>query len=327
MIGGGGRFNRMGRTRSDGQTAAVELRYGARMRHHLAALLCMLAVPAGAKPPAGTPAAADIPFALEDTRIVVQVEVKPGQRLPFVFDSGLSRGHIISTHAAAALGLKGGEKLALLSADGERREAANLRLDLLRIGEARLRDQPLAILDLPPERTARAGQVPLAGFVGAPLMEQAVLCIDYERRVMTRWARETFDADGHTTLPMHLRQGLPTIEANIDGHRAALIVDTGSNVALVVYPSFAERAEFARRYPAFAPGTAHTGGALFETFEGEAASVVLAANARFRGVPMMLAPQGFDPAWGIDGMIGYELLSMLHPCLDRDGGRLLFRRR
>lgn len=295
----------------------------------LAALFFALVLPAGARPPAGNPAqnAATIPFTLEDARIVVQVEVKPGQRLPFVFDSGLSRGHMISTQAAAALGLQGGEKLAFLSADGERREAVNLKLDAVRIGEALLRDQPFAILDLPAARTTRPGQPPLAGFIGAPLMEQSVLCVDYEQRVMRRWPRDAFDATGFTTLPMPLKRGLPTIEVDIDGHRATVIVDTGNNIALVVYPSFAERADFARRYPALAPGTAHTGGELFDTLWGEAAAVALNAKARFRDVPMMLAPQGFDPAWGIDGMIGFELLSQLDPCLDREGGRFLFARR
>jgi len=329
MLGGVSGFNQMGCARHLARACLLKLRYGAAMRVLLAIFAALVWLPAWAKAPVesgATPAVAAIPFALEGARIVVQVEVKPGQRLPFVFDSGLSRGHMMSTQAAAAMGMKGGEKLAFLSADGERREALNVKLDAVRIGEALLRNQPFAILEIPAARTERPGQTPLAGFIGAPLMEQAVLCIDYSQRVMQRWTREAFDVAGYTALPMKLNRGLPTIQADIDGRRATLIVDTGNNIALVVYPSFAARADFARRYPALAPGTAHTGGELFETLWGEAATVVLTPNARFREVPMMLAPQGFDPAWGIDGMIGFELLSQIHLCLDREGERFLFKR-
>lgn len=300
------------------------------MRLILLALFCVATLPVVAKPPGAAVAGAvpdEIGFTLEDAHIVVQAELEPGQPLPFLFDSGLSRGHLITPAAAAMLGLQGGKTLGFQSAEGERREAADVQVAQLRIGTALLRDQPFAILALPPAVIARADQPPLAGMLGAPLLAQAVLCIDYGQRVLRRWSREDFDDRGWTVVPMTIERGLPIIEVDIDGEPARLIVDTGNNGAIVVHAAFAARANFAQRYPPFTVGSAHSGGAAFETRWGEAERVTIAPEARLRAVPLMVMPAGSDPGWGVDGMLGFQLLSMLDPCLDRDGGRFMFRRR
>lgn len=301
------------------------------MRTRLLAALAasvLFAAPASAdpKPAKRTPATpVEIPFTLEGANIVVDVELTPGQALPFVFDSGLSDGNIVSTDAAKALGLKGTEELSIGDASGDNHSATLAKVPSVRVGGARLTDQVFAIIDIPDEVTQRSGKPALAGFLGAPLMRDAVLCLDYEHQKMQRWAPHDFDPAARSSVPMRLNHELPTIVVSIDGQRATMIVDSGNNGAVVLYPAFAERSGFRTRYPNLSTRSGHDGGGQqYEALTAEADSVAIGPDAVFQHVPLAVIPQGMDPAWGIDGMVGFEVLSRLNPCLDREGQRFLF---
>lgn len=281
---------------------------------------------AAPKPAKRTPAKpVEIPFTLESGNIVVDAELNSGQALPFVFDSGLSNGHIVTTDAAETLRLKGTEKLSIGDASGDRHSATLTTVPNMRVGGAKLRDQVFAIVNVPDGVTQRSGKPPLAGFLGAPLMKDAVLCLDYEQRKMRRWARQDFEPADRSSVPMMLNHELPTIVVSIDGRRATMVVDSGNNGAVVVYPSFTQKRGFRERYPNLAahPGN-DGGGQQYEAFTMEADVVEIGPEAVFQHVPLTVIPQGMDPAWGIDGMVGFEVLSRLNPCLDRDGQRFLF---
>lgn len=275
-------------------------------------------------PSAGKAKPADIPFTLEGANIVVEAEVAPDRRLPFVFDSGLSHGNIITPEAARSLGLKPDSDLDIRGASGDLNSAQLTTLAKVKIGEASFADQPYAILSIPDEVTARPGKTPLAGFLGAPLMEDAILCIDYKKQTMQRWSRGGFDGANRSSIPMNINHGLPTIELDIDGRRATLVVDSGNNGGVVVYPAFAEANNFRKHYPNLSTGSGSSGGEGFKTLMGEADVVRIGPGAAFGHVPLMVIPQGMDPTWGIDGMVGFEVLSRLNPCLDHDGERFLF---
>ncbi|WP_293391183.1 retropepsin-like aspartic protease [Nevskia sp.] len=271
-----------------------------------------------------------IPFLLEGANIVVDVELVPGRRLPFVFDSGLSNGNLVTQEVAKTLGLKAiaspGSKQGVNDASGDHNAATLTTVPSIRIGGASLSKQVFAIVAIPEQVTQRPGKTALAGFIGAPLLENAVLCIDYEHQRMQRWARRDFDGRGLTSVPMTLNHGLPTIVVDIDGRKARLIVDSGNNGAVVVYPAFAAKHDFRKRYPDLVAHSGNDGsGQDFEVLNGEAKIVAISPEASFQLAPLTVMPQGMDPAWGIDGMVGFEVLSRLNPCLDRDGQRFLFR--
>ncbi|MGQ0698519.1 MAG: pepsin/retropepsin-like aspartic protease family protein [Panacagrimonas sp.] len=286
----------------------------------------VLSASADPKPVKQTPAKpVEIPFTLEGGNIVVDVELTPGRTLPFVFDSGLSDGHIVSADAARVLGIKGSEELSIGDASGDSHSGSLTKIPSIRVGGARLSDQLFAILDIPDQVTRRPGKPALAGFLGAPLMKDAVLCLDYERRKMQRWARRDFDPAARSSVPMKLNHELPTIVVSIDGQRATMIVDSGNNGAVVLYPAFVEKSGFRKRYPKLAASTGSDGGGQpYEVLTAEAGFVEISPEAIFQHVPLAVIPQGMDPAWGIDGMVGFEVLSRLNPCLDREGQRFLF---
>ncbi len=288
---------------------------------------CLLLTAVTAQPllqPDARPAV--IPFLLEGANIVVDVELAPGRTLPFVFDSGLSNGNLVTPEVAKALGLKPSARQGVNDASGDHNAARLTTVPSVRIGETRLSKQTYAIVAIPEQVTRRPGKTPLAGFIGAPLLENAVLCIDYEHQRMQRWARADFDGRGMSSVPMTLNHGLPTIVVDIDGRKARLIVDSGNNGAVVVYPAFATRHDFRKRYPGLVAHSGNDGsGQDFQVLNGEAKAVGISPTATFQWVPLTVMPQGMDPAWGIDGMVGFEVLSRLNPCLDREGQRFLFR--
>jgi hypothetical protein len=245
--------------------------------------------------------------------------------LPFVFDSGLSHGNLVTPQAAARIGLKGDRELRIGDATGDLHQGRLATVSKVRVGEAQLADQVYAIIDIPEPVTARPGKAPLAGFLGAPLMQGAVLCVDYARGRLDRWPRSAFRRGDRTAVPMKLRHELPTLEVIIDGQRATLVVDSGNNGAITVYPAFAQRTRFEQRYPDLATrGLRDGSGASSSILVAEAEVVEFGPGAVFHHVPVAVIPQGMDPAWGIDGMVGYQVLSQLNPCLDRDGERFLF---
>jgi hypothetical protein len=317
-----------------GRSGSLALHHERAGRAMLVALALLFGASCQAREPVREPMreqraapAVTIPFELDAARIIVQVEARPGLLLPFIVDTGLARAHLIDTDAATGLGLEAGRKLGFVSPDGTQRSGGLTEIAELRIGDARLTAQPFAVVDLPDAITARPGRPPLAGFVGAPLLDDAVLCIDYRAQQLQRFSRQAFDASGWSSVPLRLAHGLPTVQMEIDGRKATLIVDSGNNAGLVVSASFAQENDFASRYRGFEVSSAHMGGEAVEILSGEAQRARLAADAAFRDVPLMVTPDGFDPSWGIDGMLGYELLRLLNPCLDREGGRLLYRRR
>lgn len=285
----------------------------------LAGLVAATALRAGKPPPA-------IPFELDEGNIVVQAELTPGHPLPFIFDTGLSDGNIVSATTAAALRLVPTGEVNLNDSSGSPNAAKLTTIPSVRVGSAVLRNQPYAIIDIPDEVTDRGeGQLPIAGFLGAPLMQDAVVCIDYQRKAMQRWKRADFDGAAMSTVPMRLQHGLLTIRAGIDGRFATLAVDSGNNGGVQLFPSFADERLLRSRYPdlKLRQGTSGSGQS-FLILSGVADEVEVAPGIVLKKVPLSSMAQSFDPAWGIDGLVGYEFLSRLDPCLDRDGQRLLW---
>lgn len=290
---------------------------------NLFAFFYVVAASASATAPFG--GAARIPFTLTRSNIVVDVELVPGHSLPFIFDSGLSVGNVLTTETASKLDLRANGRAHFTDSSGTGGSAGVTVIQTVRVGSAVLHEQTFAITDVPESLTARKGKAPVAGFLGAPLLQDAVLCIDYRHKLMQRWAPSAFDASGLSSIPMRSNHGLPTIDIRIDGLEATLIVDSGNNGGVELFPAFADEHDLRQRYPhlKLLEGTAG-GGQTFDVFAGVADAVEVDAGSVLRHVPLSLIAQAMDPAWGIDGLAGYEFLSRLNPCLDRDGQRLLW---
>ncbi len=287
------------------------------------------AVSARAAAPVKAAAPASIPFKLEEGNIVVQVELAPGRSLPFIFDSGLSDGNILAAGAAAALKLKttSGSGVTVNDASGAGGDAELTTIARVSVGGSVMTNQIFAIVDLPDEVAYRGeDQAPLGGFIGAPLLQDAVVCIDYRHTAMQRWTRSAFPSKGLASVPMKFQHGLLTIRVEIDGRIATLAVDSGNNGGVQLFPSFIDERSLRSQYPDLREREGTSGsGETFRILSGFAKVVTVAPGTVLHGVPLSSMRQSFDPEWGIDGLAGFEFLSRLDPCLDRDGQRLLWK--
>lgn len=286
-------------------------------RNKLAAALALLAATAAV-------AAEEVPFTLFKTDIVVDVRI--GDRtLPFVWDTGISKNNILSAETANELGLKP-EGQARFSDSAGRRGAMSLTtVDTIRVGDIVLRNQEFAVARLPANLKKRPGAAPIAGYLGPPLMQDTVACIDYRDQILRRRGRSEFDGDDLVSIPMPLNHGLQTIEVTVDGMAATLAVDTGADSGVHLFPAFGQKYDVRKRYPGLKAGRAMSGsGGNFTVLGGVDVDVGLGDNTTVEQVSLLLVPQAFDPAWGIDGFVDYDFLSRLNPCLDREGERMLW---
>jgi hypothetical protein len=291
-----------------------------------ASLSALAIVPLASGLARSAPAPAEIPFVLEGHNIVIDVEFRPGQRLPFAFDSGLSPGNIVTPDAARRVGIKPEADVGVRDAGGERASAKFSTVASLRIAGLELNAQPFAITSIPRKVIQRPKKGLLAGYIGAPLLADSVLCIDYSLRKLLYWHRYDFQTDNLESVPMQLNHGLPTVSVDIDGVPATLIVDSGADTALTIYIDFAARHDFSHRYNVLDVGAGNGGsGQRFQTILTQAGDVQIGPGAALSNVPMQIIPQGMDPSWGIAGAVGFPVLQQLNPCLDEAGGRFMYR--
>jgi len=281
-------------------------------------LLGLLASSAGGARQTTDTTPAVIDFSLFKTGIVVTLDTPDVSGLPFVFDTGLSKHNILDARAARAMNVESSGQARYSDSSGSRGVTGVAAIDDVSIGSVDLGRQIFAVTPLPARLSQRDNGAPIAGYTGPPLMEDAVLCIDYDRQQLTRWSPRQFSGEGYQRSPMPLNHDLPTIRVTIDGVEAVLAIDTGSDSGVQLFPAFDQTHDMQSRYTDLQRGEALSGGGQrFETLAGTADEVKVGQQA-IRDVPLLFIPQAFDPAWGIDGLIGYELLQRGTACLDRD---------
>lgn len=283
-------------------------------------LICGLFVGASA----GT-APAQIPFSLYQGNIVVPVVLGDHPPLPFVFDSGLSHGNIITTQTAEKLGIKASGKVHLGDASGAGRSGGFTRIDHIRVGSVVLAKQPFAIVKVPSQVVARNGKPPIAGYIGAPLLKNAVVCVDYADKTLERWPRAAFKPQAYDKVPARVNHGLVTIYVIVDGLPAVVAIDTGNNGGVELFPAFVKAHHLLKRYPDMRAMKGASGaGNEFHMLGGTAGVVEFGPHTAVKNAALMFIAQSFDPAWRINGLVGYRALSRLDPCIDRAGGHVYF---
>ena len=191
--------------------------------------------------PAATPVAR-IPFELNGHVIFLPVAVNGSPPGSFVLDTG-AQGSSLNTRTASALRLplgRGG------TAHGAGGNIASHRLSgvTLGVGEARLEKLDLSAMELAPleNNTGRA----IDGILGSDLFRRYVVEIDYETKRIRLYEPSGFDAEGRgASLPLRFEHQHPYVRAAVtlpgwgvlDGE---FVLDLGSNLALILLPSFIE---------------------------------------------------------------------------------------
>jgi hypothetical protein len=185
----------------------------------------MAAAPAGTQPAAHVLA---FDFTTHQPIIPVSVNGRPPQ--PFLFDTGASI-NIVGESLARQVELAGNGPTRALAGGGQAR------------ADVRYADGVTLAADGIEWRGQRVGVVPMsakhfAGFIGAPILMQYVVEIDFRRQVLRLIDPEQYAAPADAIrIPFELQDDLPVVRAGVDAgsgaFEARLMVDTGAGSVFV----------------------------------------------------------------------------------------------
>lgn len=194
---------------------------------------------------AGQPAAqriTRIPFELNGNSIFLQLRVNTSRLLWFALDTG-AYNSIINTPVLQSLNLKT-DGTGVATGAGGRVESIRLSGVNFDVGGAPLKDLNIAALTLTSleNSTGRA----MDGILGAEFFRRYVVEIDYDAKEITLHEPATYEYSGRgESLPLSFNDNHPYVRAKVElPGRAAIegefVIDAGSNLALILLPSFIE---------------------------------------------------------------------------------------
>jgi len=169
------------------------------------------------------------------------------------------------------------------------------------------------------------------GLLGGNFLHQYVLDIDFGGRLVrfldpARYAvAESGAAAEEAVLPLGVVANRPSVEIRVNGHPVRVMVDTGSEVPLLLSGAAAQQAGIdVDALPAFGKAGSVLG--PMEVRMLESADVEL-GPMRFSSVPVLVAPRGwYNQAGATDSAIGYDLLSRFHVRVDYERARMWLHR-
>lgn len=272
----------------------------------------------------------EIPFVLEENRIIVGVSIDGGPAKPFLFDTG---GQLMITREAAA-GIKA-EPLRTDRVSGigtKVHYAESIKIDSLKVGAITLDQLTARVIDLPNTLVDRGSRPRLAGQIGAELLAHYAVTIDYGRRILTLNAPGFRPPSTQLTLPLGLAMspdGLshPSVAAEFDGVAGDFLLDTGAGAQIVLSEKFQHNHEpYAGKALHFMAaggvgGRAHMRLGFGKQFRVGTFSLPLPLVASIDPGSSMMSR---SPLAHVAGVIGHGVLSRFVVTIDRPSGRAHF---
>lgn len=162
----------------------------------------------------------ELPFEVIGSLILVEAKIN-GKPAKLILDTcaGIS---LITPDAAKKFETGGGFPMTIGGAGETARQAKMVRLTSLECGGRSAAGQPAVILDLPAGGGKKAD-----GILGMPFLAQYVLKIDYDKKRVHFLSPGAPTPKDAATLPLIRRFGLPEVDADIDGLKGRVRLDTG----------------------------------------------------------------------------------------------------
>ena len=186
----------------------------------------------------GDPAAARIPFAIVDGRILIDVELNARGPFRMIFDSGASL--VISRSTAQKLRLHLSAPHLESGTGGRSTEAATTKVKSLDLGARHLADVPsevMSLVDMPPV----FGTVRIDGILGRPVFDQYAVEVDYADHVLVLFDPKRFrPAAADVPVSFSRIRDVPLVSATLDGHTGMFGVDLGARSSLLLNSWFSD---------------------------------------------------------------------------------------
>ncbi len=169
--------------------------------------------------------AVTVPVEYSQGELLIKVRVNSGEPLDFLLDTGASDTMVDRRTAAEHFLDKQGQMEISVAAGSVTTNASVVRK--LEVGNLTLEDVHALILDLSPQ--ARQLGRPVAGILGANVLSQFAVTIDYAKGMVTFTDALAYSAPaGAATVPFTQRPGL-TVKANLNGRdEESFLLDTGA---------------------------------------------------------------------------------------------------
>lgn len=265
-----------------------------------------------------------IPLDIDNNIIRMEVRVNHSKPLKFIFDTGASYS-VISTKSAAELGLKS-QGDAQGNATGGRIKGSYTKGVSLSVQGAEVSNQLIASIPInnPPG-------FEFDGVIGQNFIEQFVVEIDYENKVMNLYDPRNYTYSGKgEVIPLLIAAGkTPLVSTKIilEGRapvEAKLEVDTGADGTLVINSPFVKKQKLAEVITKTGQGNSNGAGGEQSLLVGRVKAVQL-GRLVFDNPPVGLSQdtEGAGASEENDGLIGGEIFRRFKVILDYSRKRMM----
>lgn len=265
-----------------------------------------------------------IPLDIDNNIIRMQVSVNHSKPLKFIFDTGASFS-VISSQRAVELGLKSqGE--ARGNATGGKIKGSYTTGVSLSVHGAEVFNQLIASIPIntPPD-------FEFDGVIGQNFIEQLVVEIDYENKIMNLYDPQTYAYSGKgEVIPLMLAAGkTPLVSTKIimEGRvpvEVRLEVDTGADGTFVINSPFVKKQKLVKAISKMGQSNNNGAGGKQNLFVGRVKAVQLGGLV-FDNPPVGLSQdiEGSGASEGNDGLIGGEIFRRFKVILDYSRKRMI----
>lgn len=185
-----------------------------------------------------------VPFEPVTNHIFIQGQVD-GKPLRLLVDTGGL--NVLSSAAAARLGLASEGKLAVSGVGDTKADMGFARAHELAVGDLRLADPMFYVIDV--DGVADSADEAFDGLVGFELFHRLAVRIDYARRELVLTEPDRFAPPaGAIAVPFELHDRIPLVSGSVDGVPARFTIDTGSRSSLDLTSPFVRAHGLEARY-------------------------------------------------------------------------------
>jgi hypothetical protein len=260
-------------------------------------------------------AAVTIPFELVDNRVIVDVTVN-GKPFKALLDTGANAA--MSNGAAKELGLSVADAGSGSGVGEQQVKMGRSTVKEFSVGGQKFEGVEFLVApfdDMPPV----FGTKHFDFLFGNPLYERYVVTADYIAKTLTLHDAKSFSYKGSgTVLHIERPQGIPVIDAKLDGVAGRFGVDTGARSALIVYGPFGAKNKLAEKYGAHVEGVTGWGlGGPVRSLLARAKSLEMGATS-VQDIVIRLSTQkgGLTTGSSMDGLIGPDVLKQFMVTFD-----------
>lgn len=265
----------------------------------------------------------DIPFIVQDDKILLPIKLGD-KTFQIMFDTGADL--VLGNKAIEQIGLKPemvGESIGVGSGS---EKAGVVAIASMTLGDLQRTNAIIQTSDYDFDRTVVSGKQPCDGLLGADLLRQFAVHIDFDHQILTLISPTRFHYAGVAQrIPMRqLDNTQPLIDGEIEGHAATLMLDTGSAGNLMVNSPFVQQNDLL--YHLRTTREIQTGRGLGGAVYGRLANIETLklgyVHLPVLGASLARMHSGMLANERVAGVVGYGVLRRFNITFDTAGGAI-----